>query len=250
MRAFMSLIAILPLSLTSASAQNTNDPNLPYDPDPNTIALYHLDEGSGSIAGDASSHGLDATLMGATWTTEGRFAGGLLLDGDGYVALPSSDLYASEDLTLEAWIFMTDFDPVEGAIVVDGWFSAMNGGGRRLGIDAERRAFAVARVPLGPLSAAVATTQVPLDRWVHLAAVFDGGHGRIQVLVNGIIESDEPMTGGTNAHTQLTIGRELLSDYAGLVGTIDEVRVSDVPRALLAVPVGATSWGRIKALWQ
>lgn len=41
--------------------------------EPDTIALYHFDEGSGTILHDASGHGHDGKIVGATWVTlDGR----------------------------------------------------------------------------------------------------------------------------------------------------------------------------------
>lgn len=246
---FFSL-ALLAIYASAAGAQNTSDPNQPYDPDAHTIALYHLDDGSGTVARDSGPNGLDATLLGATWTPEGRFESGLGFDGDDHVSLPVSELFTSDDLTIEAWTYATDVDPGVGAVVIDGWFNALNGGGRRLGIDAEGRPYAVARVDLGPLSLAVATSVVPLGEWVHLAAVFDGLNGRIRIVVNGVIEADEPMHAGANAFRQLTVGRELIAPLGFFSGKIDEVRVSDVVRELLPVAVRPTTWGSIKAAWR
>jgi hypothetical protein len=243
---FFSLVLLF---ASAASAQNTNDPNQPYDPDAHTVALYHLDDGSGTVARDSGPNGLDATLIGATWTPEGRFELGLALDGDDHVSLPFSDRFTSDDLTLEAWVYATEVDRQIGAVVIDGWFSAVNGGGRQLGINAERRPYALARVALGPLSEAVATTLLPLGEWVHLAAVFDELNGRLRIVVNGVIEADEAMPPGTNAFHQLTVGRELLAPSGFISGKIDEVRVSDVVRELLPVPVRPATWGAIKATW-
>lgn len=243
-------LALLAICTSAANAQNTSNPNQPYDPDAHTIALYHLDDGSGTVARDSGPNGLDATLVGATWTPEGRFEFGLHLDGDDHVSLPVSELFTTDDLTIEAWVHATEIDRQVGAVVIDGWFNALNGGGRRLGIDAERRPYAVARVDLGPLSQAVATSVLPLGEWIHLAAVFDGLNGRIRIVVNGIIEADEPMHVGTNAFHQLTIGRELISPLGFFAGKIDEVRISDSVRELLPVAVRPTTWGGVKATWR
>ena len=73
-RLCFSILVFLTLSLSVASAQNSDNPNLPYDSDAHTVALYHLDEGSGVVAHDASSNGLDAAISGATWTRRGDSA--------------------------------------------------------------------------------------------------------------------------------------------------------------------------------
>ncbi|HWA97405.1 MAG TPA: SUMF1/EgtB/PvdO family nonheme iron enzyme [Pirellulales bacterium] len=50
-------------------ARYTSDftPAARFDPDDQTEVLYHFDEGSGTVARDASSHHRDGTISGATW---------------------------------------------------------------------------------------------------------------------------------------------------------------------------------------
>ena len=74
--AFLCLVSLLIHSTTLAQ---------PYEPDTSTIALYHLDDIEGTSAVDASENALSAAVFGATWTTEGRFGGGITLDGDDYL---------------------------------------------------------------------------------------------------------------------------------------------------------------------
>jgi hypothetical protein len=42
-----------------------------FNNDPNTVAVYHFNEGSGDILNDASGNGHDGTIYGATWTLGG-----------------------------------------------------------------------------------------------------------------------------------------------------------------------------------
>lgn len=52
-----------------------------YQPDANTVGLYHFDEGQGTTAYDSSQYGNDGELRrGAQWG-EGYFNGGISLDG-------------------------------------------------------------------------------------------------------------------------------------------------------------------------
>jgi hypothetical protein len=54
------------------------------------VGQWKFDEGSGTTAYDSSGNGHDGTLVGgATWA-DGRFGGGIELDGtSGYVEVPS-----------------------------------------------------------------------------------------------------------------------------------------------------------------
>ncbi len=72
-----------------------------------TILLWHLDEGSGSTAGDASGNGRNGSVVSATWTT-GRFGQGLSLAGGSagsqYVVLADADALTPSALTVDLWI--------------------------------------------------------------------------------------------------------------------------------------------------
>ncbi len=74
--------------------------------DPSALAVWHFDEGSGTIATDSSGNGYDGTIHGATWTT-GISGGALDFDGvDDYIGImTSSTLDNLNALTFEAWIY-------------------------------------------------------------------------------------------------------------------------------------------------
>ena len=75
-------------------------------PGPGLVALWHLDEGSGTTAYDSTPNNNDGTIYGATYV-DGRFSKALSFDGvDDYVSVPDSaslDIGTS-DFTIEAWI--------------------------------------------------------------------------------------------------------------------------------------------------
>ncbi|MHC4728150.1 MAG: LamG domain-containing protein, partial [Planctomycetota bacterium] len=72
--------------------------------DPDLVGWWRFEEGSGTIAYDSSGNGLDGTLVGgATWT-QGRFGGGLELDGtSGYVSVPEFEL-TTDSITFVIWL--------------------------------------------------------------------------------------------------------------------------------------------------
>ena len=69
------------------------------------VAAYALDEGSGTVAADASGNGNAGAIIGATWATEGRFGGALRFHGTGEVvrvpAAASLNLGAHDPLGLD-----------------------------------------------------------------------------------------------------------------------------------------------------
>ena len=70
------------------------------------VAAYAFDRGSGTVAADASGNGNAGKIIGATWTTRGRFGGALRFDGTGEVVrVPASaSLNLRAAMTLSAWI--------------------------------------------------------------------------------------------------------------------------------------------------
>ncbi len=51
-------------------------PQARFEPDADTVLLYHLDEGAGDIAHDASGHGYDGKIVAAEWVRNEPAAGG------------------------------------------------------------------------------------------------------------------------------------------------------------------------------
>ena len=81
------------------------------------IAAYGLDEGSGPTATDASGNSNHGTIVGATWTTQGRYGGALSFDGiNDRVSGPTITL--SGAFTLMAWIYNPSNAALETIVTV------------------------------------------------------------------------------------------------------------------------------------
>ncbi|MHC4488719.1 MAG: LamG-like jellyroll fold domain-containing protein [Planctomycetota bacterium] len=93
----ISLVLMLGLALPSVT--NAADPNL--------VAWWQLNDGSGVIAKDSSGNGNDGTLNGGAEWTMGNYRGGVYLDGkDDYIEIPN---ILSEASTIGFW-FKPDWD--------------------------------------------------------------------------------------------------------------------------------------------
>jgi hypothetical protein len=70
------------------------------------VGAYGFNAGSGTVVTDASGKGNAGAIRGATWTTAGRFGGGMRFDHEGEVVrVPASaSLDLSGPMTLSAWI--------------------------------------------------------------------------------------------------------------------------------------------------
>ena len=72
--------------------------------DPSLVGYWKFDEGTGTTAHDSSGNGLDGTLVGGVTWTEGRFGGGIQLDGSsGYVSVPDFEL-TTNTITFTTWL--------------------------------------------------------------------------------------------------------------------------------------------------
>jgi len=74
--------------------------------DPGPVGWWTFDDGSGTVARDASGNGNDGTLYGDPQWAEGQLGGALQLDGDGdYVELPIGSIISPlEEATLTLWV--------------------------------------------------------------------------------------------------------------------------------------------------
>src|SRR5690349_13859404 len=70
------------------------------------VAAYNFNEGSGSTVTDLSGHNLTGTIVGATWSTGGKYGNALSFNGkSSYVDLGNpSALQLTGSMTLEAWV--------------------------------------------------------------------------------------------------------------------------------------------------
>lgn len=246
-------ILLLALAASGASAQNTTNPNQPYDRDIDTIVLYHLDEGEGTTVVNVGPQKLEGVLRGPTWSNDCKFGSCLEMDGDDYIEVPHTLLFESDDLTYEAWIYLTAHLG-EAMFLIDSLHYTLGTAvqGRLLAIDSNRRPFAFAARP-GALSLAVSKRQIPLNQWVHLSAVFDEDpdrRGVMHIAIDGEVTAVASLGTEQDAGVKLSIGGPLTAEWRGLIGRMDEVRVSSTARDLrLGLAAESFSWGNLKARW-
>jgi len=97
---------LLPIVILCGIIQVFSQP-IPFEPDANTVGLWHFNEGSGDIAYDTSGNNLNGTLEnGVSWDPDGMFGNCLFFNTD-YERVRVADtsiLDIPTDLTIEAWI--------------------------------------------------------------------------------------------------------------------------------------------------
>jgi hypothetical protein len=199
------------------------------DPAPGLVAAYGFEENSGMMTADASGNAVTALLVGASWTTQGKFGNALTFDGvTAHVNTidDAPELRLTTAVTLEAWVKPSTATNKWKDIIEkgnDNYFlmasSAPNGRPAGGGIFND-----VNTVAYGPTAA--------VNVWTHLAMTYNGS--TIRLYVNGLQVSSVSRTGAIKtSRTPLQIGGD---NYYGqyFAGTIDEVRVYN--RALTQAP--------------
>ncbi|MEK9148913.1 MAG: LamG-like jellyroll fold domain-containing protein, partial [Candidatus Desantisbacteria bacterium] len=192
-----------------------------YTTDSNTVALWHFNEGSGSLTLDETGR-FNGTVNGAAWTT-GKYGNALSFNGVTNSVTISSNLSEgiTSQMTAEAWIYTTK---TEGRIV--GRYSR-EGLSYLLTLEGGKIAFYVNSPSY--TSAGRSTSSIPLNTWTHVAATYDGS--TIRTYINGVMDSTTPKSLGNIISTTIpiTIGASSYPDiYFG--GFIDEVRISNIAR--------------------
>ena len=202
--------------------------------DEHTVGLWHFDEGSGNEAKDASGNGNHGTLTNMEerdWV-DGKYEGGLELDGvNEYVDIGQQNLLLTE-ITFEAWIKTAFMPPVSGYIVGR---SGQQGGGIRLAISTEGMArFHYVSSDSGngyPIFKCDSETCVNDGKWHYIVGVRN--INTILLYVDGLLVNTmvcDQSTSYEPDNTPCKIGRHGYQTNQLFKGNIDEVRISNVAR--------------------
>ncbi|HYI93670.1 MAG TPA: LamG-like jellyroll fold domain-containing protein [Bryobacteraceae bacterium] len=193
------------------------------------VAAYSFSEGTGPTTVDRSGTGSNGTLVGALWTTSGKFGNALSFNGSARVTVPdSSSLDLTTGMTLMAWI-----SPTTSA----NWRTVL------LKETANDLAYALYAsndtnrpgvwINTTSTQSVTGPAQIPVNTWIHLAATYDGA--TLRLYVNGAQASSRAVTQSMLVSTgPLQIGGNAIwGEYFS--GLIDEVRVYN--RALTSAEI-------------
>ena len=201
------------------------------DPDPGLVGLWHLDEGSGQTAVDAtgvndgqlgSTSGVDANDP--TWEISGKFGNALSFDGVNDYVDCGTGIAITTAITVETWIKPSAFTNYDAIVANFVWPTNPEGFSFRVMANGKL----VWRAVLSGNNAYSITSNAALEtgNWYHVAVTHNSSYTRLYI--NGTLDKEET-PGGTiiNLGKALKIGWD---DYAAdrvFDGTIDEVRIWD-----------------------
>lgn len=222
---------------SSPSAQmifETLEPRLLLAADPLGItAGYAFDEVSGTVAADASGHGLSGTLTNGPTFAAGKYGNAVALDGvNDFVNLGNpTALQLTGSMTVSAWVYVSAF-PSDDAAVVSKRTSAESGYQLDLTKDTGPRTIGFKLTTnTGGAMFRYGATPLQLNTWYHIAGVYNAANQTLDVYLNGALDNGQ-LTGTVSSSQQnstanVNIGRRAGNTGFEFSGRIDDVRIAD-----------------------
>ncbi len=210
----------------------TTMPVIPVSNDPDLVAWWTFDEGSGTRALDWSGHGNHGEIVNQGWSDPGRHGDASLnAAGRGYVAIEDLS-YATTgltEITVCAWVrtsteteqYIVSFDRNEYYRLE---IAGSGGGPGQVGWDLMTNS---GQLDYGSV------TRVDDGRWHHVTGVFD--NGRATIYIDGVAEpsatsgttfgSGNTRFGFIGANSEATAFNSPIPGGSPVVGEVDDVRI-------------------------
>ena len=184
------------------------------------VAHWTFDETGNTDVAKDSSGDLNGQLRdGANWDREGKLGGCIRLDKSGYVRIGDKLDLDRSNMSIAAWIRADSWKGNSGIVSKYGNY--------RFGFGQTKPANLLSAAAGGggqPINA-VSTRKSPLaiDRWYHVAVIFDSAKGKSSLYIDGILRTSEELTTQrADTDSELEIGRYIKSTFDG---RIDDVRI-------------------------
>ncbi len=144
---------------------------------------WKMDEGAGSAAADSTGFANNATLNGATWTTDCTGKTALEFDGLNDTAATNSNFTPPDTGTVTFWMRGADTPNATGRVFgINGDWEARQGTDGSVSFDLGASPF-VGDEPF------VTPIVDDIFRWYHIVAMFDASDDSYSVYVNGVLEA-------------------------------------------------------------
>ncbi|MFH1687595.1 MAG: choice-of-anchor H family protein [bacterium] len=201
-----------------------------FQADQYTVALYHLDDGAGTVLLDESGKHNHGALQAGSWTSDAKFGSGIQLDGiDDYFVIPSpNQLGLQGGYTIELWAKPFGYNQNYCCENATCFFSASR----------EQYEFFASELVVGGATRFLADRNSFLDggsvqmgEWNYILASVDN-FGQARFYLNGVLQAQAFGATCPPDNQSINVGRRV-SGYFGyfhLNGIIDEIRISSVAR--------------------
>jgi len=278
LRALASIVVALACASCAHPGGGSSDVTVSNAPaaDSITLALYHMDDLGGTSCSDAGPYRLNGTAGADTRTDFGRMGSARVFTSsiESWIYVPAASEMDSRHLTVEAWISPEQLSAFEDATIAGRWSEYANEQSWLLAIVGQQREARVLPVesprlhqgfiaggtpgrlmfvfqPTEPVPAVVffSTSEIPLQRWTHIAVTHDGAV--VRFFINGALDAQfASQTSVRSSQAPLLIGNYFdtrkLSGFSGdlkagdrvthapvyaFQGMIDELRISSQARA-------------------
>ena len=222
----LSLIFVITMVLVILSVMSTH-----AAVDKHTVAVWLFEEGNGKTVRDASGNGHDGKITGSLKWVKAKSGTGLEFpgDGSGYIVVDSTKKLELETLTIEVLVKVTGHDGKWQGIVCKQQTGCTN---RNYGIWVHNNE-QVLHAQIGANGGCAfnmnGTTQITDNTWHHLAFTFDGDMGRLYV--DGQLETEKANAVTFQSNDPITIGVPNIDNANGLIGIIEEIRISNIARS-------------------
>jgi len=208
--------------------------------DPNTVALWRLDETNGDNAGvdvfDATNNNHDGEFYGsdlATAVVDGISGKARRFNGtNDYILLPATSDFDLQNFTIEAWVYSDDyqhngfiFEKTTNGTVNTQYSCFFYGSGDYFTFRTYNSSAAQDNLQL------TTSTHFTDGKWHHVACSYDGTSKSIYVDGNLAATKSYSQTLQTNPAGTAIIGAYGSGTDYFFNGTIDEVRISDIGRS-------------------
>lgn len=186
------------------------------------VAIWRLDEGSGTLATDCSGNGNTGTLTNGPVWTAGRTGQALAFDGldDHARAASTRGLNLSSAITLAAWVKPDALSNFYSNVVVKGV-----SGQRGYGLNFQWDKLNFVKVGVEDVTSTIAFT---LGSWQHAAVTWEAATGEVKFYRNGVLAETLRRPQAVNApmdQDALTIGSWPDPGTTLFQGVIDQVRI-------------------------
>jgi hypothetical protein len=200
-------------------------PDEEYADAENVVLLMHMNEGSGSLVEDSSSHGNHGTLHHGEWVGQGRFGSAIQFSTQNAICIvPFSDSLDLDQVVIEVWLKVSAGDVAQSIVEKPGAF------GLQVMDDGYLAFYILDSTAMRGKRPYIEAPFTTLDRFVHVVAIYDGSFLRL------ILDGEEVVTDShVGTIDRNTNGLYIGNNYGGTMpvqGIIDELRISNTVEPL------------------